>query len=121
MAAQIMSDFNAISRTEYNPRIKVDILEKGLPYPILSFKLVEVKNNLFGKGKRSECAVVAVVDLKKQIQDGQPGTIGDFFLPRRFNMIFDKKKIDLYNEKPNLNLVFEGLGVGREHVVRLEK
>lgn len=120
MAADLSSAFNALSTAEFNPKVKFEDLEKGKKYFIEAFRWVEVKNPLFGdKGKRSHHAVVAVIDYGRPPKEGASGNSADIFLPRRFCGVLNKGKVSEYNEKPNLCLIYEGIGANREYVVRL--
>jgi hypothetical protein len=59
----------------------MEMLEIGKPYFVKQFKLLEVKNHLFGSKKKIENALVAVINLERPVDKGCDATVGDLFLP----------------------------------------
>jgi hypothetical protein len=115
----LLHDFNKKTKTDFNPRIKMEMLEVGKPYFVKQFKLLEVKNHLFGSKKKIENALLAVIDLGRPVDEGCDSTVGDLFLPRRFVTTMTHQKVDLYNKDPNLKIKFGGVGAGREYILEL--
>ena len=104
--------FNALSKSQMAPRIKLQDLRNPNGYDITAFKMIRSKDY----GRR---IIVSLQVPEKKREDSRMDY--EAFLPKRFLSLFTEERIDDYNRSPDLKLRFVGIGDHREIIVEIAK
>lgn len=115
MTSSLMDDFNSATTLVTPVTIKTTDLQQGRRYFVQELRSITPKTRLYG-----DRSVLAVLHFNSTFKGEHRSTV-ELFLPRRFLDVLTEVRIAEYNKKPDMYLVFGGVGEHSEFKLHLEK